>query len=80
MLEVLLENGEPIDPDAIYSVVTNDFMRNGGDGYAVLAEDAIDPYDFGKPLDQIVADYIAANSPLEIGTDGRITATVGYAD
>ncbi|MDQ7028135.1 MAG: 5'-nucleotidase C-terminal domain-containing protein [Anaerolineae bacterium] len=80
IVEVLLENGEPIDPDAIYSVVTNDFMRNGGDGYAVLAEDAIDPYDFGKPLDQIVADYIAANSPLEIGTDGRITATVGYAD
>lgn len=80
IVEVLLDNGDPIDPDAIYSVVTNDFVRNGGDGYAILAEDAIDPYDFGKPLDAVVAEYITANSPVTPAVEGRITATVGYAD
>ena len=27
----------PIDPDQVYAVVTNDFMRNGGDGYVTHA-------------------------------------------
>jgi 5'-nucleotidase len=80
IVEVLLDNGEPLDPEAIYSVVTNDFMRNGGDGYASFAEDAIDPYDFGKPLDQAVMEYIEANSPVAPQVEGRITSTVEYAD
>ena len=80
IVEVLLESGEPIDPEAIYSVATNDFMRGGGDGYATFAEDAIDPYDFGKPLDQVLMEYIEANSPVAPEIEGRITATVGYAD
>ena len=54
----------PIDPDATYTLATNDFMRRGGDEYTVFATNAIDPYDFGKPLDQVLADYIEANSPI----------------
>lgn len=79
-LEVEVEDGTfaPIDADEVYSVVSNDFMRGGGDGYSVFAENAINPYDFGRPLDQILADYIIAASQRE-GTisselDGRITA------
>ena len=64
---------EPIDMDALYYVATNDYMRNGGDGYAVLAENAVNPYDFGSPLDQVVANYIAANSPVTPEVEGRIT-------
>ena len=30
----------PIDPDKVYAVATNNFMRNGGDGYAVLRDEA----------------------------------------
>jgi 5'-nucleotidase/UDP-sugar diphosphatase len=80
IVEVLLENGEPLDPDAIYSVATNDFMRGGGDGYETFAVEAIDPYDFGKPLDLVMAEYIGNNSPVAPEVAGRITATVGYAD
>jgi 5'-nucleotidase/UDP-sugar diphosphatase len=64
---------EPLDLEAIYYVATNDYMRNGGDGYSMFDEFAIDPYDYGSPLDQVVADYIAANSPVAPEVDGRIT-------
>jgi 5'-nucleotidase len=63
----------PLDPEAVYRVAANDFLRGGGDGYEVFATNAINPYDFGKPLDQVVADYIAANSPVTAAVEGRIT-------
>ena len=63
---------EALNLSATYTVGANDFMRSGGDGFTVLAENAINPYDFGRPLDQAVADYIAANSPIELESDGRI--------
>lgn len=63
----------PVDPDAVYQVVTNDFLRRGGDEYTIFAEAAINPYDFGSPLDQILADYIAAFSPVNPVIEGRIT-------
>ncbi|MCW3474523.1 bifunctional metallophosphatase/5'-nucleotidase [Limobrevibacterium gyesilva] len=62
----------PLDPARVYTVVTNDFMRGGGDGYAVLRQRAIDPYDAGPGLDVTVADAITAASPLRPRTDGRI--------
>ena len=66
-----------LDAEAIYTVATNDFIRAGGDGYAMLAENAINPYDQGRPLDQVVADYIAANSPISAMLEGRITHQAG---
>jgi 5'-nucleotidase / UDP-sugar diphosphatase len=72
---VLGENGEytPLDPEATYSIVSNDFMRGGGDEYTVFKDTAINPYDFGRPLDQVVEDYISANSPVAPLVEGRIT-------
>lgn len=64
---------EPIDPEAIYTVASNDFMRRGGDGYTVFNDNAIDPYDFGTPLDQVLKDFIAAHSPIAPAVEGRIT-------
>jgi len=63
----------PIDPEATYTVVTNDFMRRGGDGYSVFGENAINPYDGGSPLDLVLGDYIKANSPVAPAVEGRIT-------
>jgi 5'-nucleotidase len=64
----------PLDPDRTYGIVTNNFVRNGGDGYELFATNAIDAYDFGPPLENVLADYIAAQggnyTPY---TDGRIT-------
>ena len=50
----------PIDPARRYRVVTNNFLRTGGDGYAVLRDRAIAPYDSGPGLDETVAAAIAA--------------------
>jgi 5'-nucleotidase len=74
-VEVLNAEGnyEPLDLHVVYTVVTNDFTRTGGDGYEMLRDNAIDPYDFGRPLDQVVADYIAINSPVTPEIEGRIT-------
>lgn len=62
----------PLDLARHYLVVTNDFLRRGGDGYAVLRTAAIDPYDAGPPLDETVAAALAAASPLSPRVDGRI--------
>lgn len=74
-VEVLGEDGSytAIDPEATYSVVSNDFMRAGGDGYTTFDENAIDPYDFGSPLDVVLADYIKLNSPIAPAVEGRVT-------
>jgi 5'-nucleotidase / UDP-sugar diphosphatase len=64
---------EPLDLDATYTAVTNDFTRTGGDGFEMLRDNAINAYDFGRPLDQVLADYIAANSPVAPELEGRIT-------
>ena len=48
----------PIDPARRYRVVTNNFLRTGGDGYTVLRDRAIAPYDSGPGLDETVASRI----------------------
>lgn len=61
-----------IDPAAIYGVVSNNFVRNGGDGYDMF-RDAMNAYDFGPDLADVTAEYIAENAPYQPYTDGRIT-------
>ena len=63
---------EPLDLEAVYSVAANNFMRGGGDQYTMLRDNAIDPYDYGRPLDAVVVDYIKANSPVAPELEERI--------
>lgn len=72
--ELLNEDGSysPIDSEVIYSVVTNNFVRLGGDFYTVLAENAINPYDFGRTDWEVLADYIAAQVEISPVVEGRI--------
>ncbi|MCY0096554.1 5'-nucleotidase C-terminal domain-containing protein [Hoeflea ulvae] len=65
---------EPIDPDAVYGVATNNYMRGGGDGYSIFASAGMNAYDFGPGLEQVVADYLAKNNPYTPYTDGRVVA------
>ena len=60
-----------VAPDEHVILATNDFLADGGDGYAALAEGA-DRYDTGWLLSDTLAEYIQAMSPLRIGTEGRI--------
>ena len=61
-----------IDPEAVYGVVSNNYMRSGGDGYKVFASKGMDAYDYGPGLEVTVADYLAANSPYQPGLRGNI--------
>ena len=76
VIEVLVNvggNWVPIDPDGVYGVVTNNFMRSGGDGYSVFASEGMNAYDYGPGLEDVVADYMAAGGAYTPYTDGRIT-------
>ena len=67
------DNWVAIDPAKTYGVVTNNFMRTGGDGYAVFNDAGTNAYDFGPPLEQVLADFIAAQGgDYTPYTDGRI--------
>jgi 5'-nucleotidase len=57
----------------VYRIATNDFMRSGGDGYAVLRDAAIDPYDTGPGLADLTASHITAASPLAPADTGWLT-------
>ena len=70
----VMVGGEPIDPEATYGAVSNNYVRNGGDGYAMFV-DAENAYDFGPDLADVTAEYLAENTPYEPYTDGRITVT-----
>ena len=64
----------PLDPDATYGVVTNNYMRQGGDGYTVFETNGMNAYDYGPPLEDVVAEYIAGlGGEYTPHTDGRIT-------
>lgn len=63
----------PLDAGRLYGVITNDFMRRGGDGYALFASNAIDPYDYGPGVEDAVAEYLANNAPYAPKLDNRIT-------
>ncbi|TDL74230.1 multifunctional 2',3'-cyclic-nucleotide 2'-phosphodiesterase/5'-nucleotidase/3'-nucleotidase [Palleronia sediminis] len=64
--------GAPLDPEATYGVVSNNYVRNGGDGYGMF-RDAANAYDFGPDVAVVVADYLAQQGAYEPYTDGRIT-------
>jgi 5'-nucleotidase len=73
--DVMVKEGDAfvaLDPAKTYGVVTNNYVRGGGDGFKMFATNAVNPYDFGPNLEQAVADYISANSPYKPYTDGRI--------
>lgn len=73
VVEVEVENAdgefEAIDPEAVYSVATLNFLRGGGDGYSVFAENAINPYDFGRVDYEVTIDYMRTISPVATTLD-----------
>ncbi|MDO6479488.1 bifunctional metallophosphatase/5'-nucleotidase [Shimia thalassica] len=73
--EVLVQKGGdwmPIDPAATYTLVSNNYVRNGGDGYKMF-RDAANAYDYGPDLADVTAEFMAQNIPYSPYTDGRIT-------
>ena len=69
--------GSPVDPDKTYRFCTNDFLLNGGDGYAIL-EKSGDRYNTSQLLSNVVIEYVRAlGGPVSPLTDGRLTVLNG---
>lgn len=62
----------PIDDAAEYRIVSNNFLRQGGDGYAVFRDRALDAYDTGPLMEEAMAAFFAAHPEATPRTDGRI--------
>ncbi|WP_018899741.1 bifunctional UDP-sugar hydrolase/5'-nucleotidase [Rhizobium sp. 2MFCol3.1] len=69
----------PLDEAKTYGVVTNNYMRAGGDGYSIFATAGKNAYDFGPDLADVTADFLAAHSPYKPYTDGRVTEVASSA-
>lgn len=69
--------GAPVDltSASTYSVAVNDFMASGGDGYPVLIGRAA----MGDPMDEVVANHIAAHTPISPAIQRRIVCTTSGA-
>ena len=65
--------GAPVDLTAAstYSIAENDFMAAGGDGYPVFSSRSVSQ----EIMDEALADYIAANTPIAPAIQGRIVCT-----
>tara|TARA_B110000285_G_C14656061_1_gene394066 strand:- start:16 stop:549 length:534 start_codon:yes stop_codon:yes gene_type:complete len=75
IVEVLVGKGNgfvPIDPAATYMVVTNNYIRSGGDGYKMFRS-AKNAYDYGPNLENVMAEYMASQDAYVPYLDGRIT-------
>ena len=75
IVEVMVGSGDkwaPLDPAATYGVVSNNYVRGGGDGYKMFASDAKKAYDFGPNMEKVLADFLSANAPYQPYLDGRI--------
>ncbi len=62
----------PIDPAAEYNLVSNNYVRGGGDGFRMFV-DAQNAYDFGPDLADVLAEYMAKTQAYTPFLDGRIT-------
>ncbi|KFI31340.1 multifunctional 2',3'-cyclic-nucleotide 2'-phosphodiesterase/5'-nucleotidase/3'-nucleotidase [Haematobacter massiliensis] len=67
------EGWAAIDPAASYGVVVNNYVRSGGDGFAMFTTGVANAYDFGPDLADVLADYLAKEGPYKPYIDGRIT-------
>ncbi len=67
----VMVGGEALDPDATYGVVSNNYVRNGGDGYKMFM-DAENAYDYGPDLADVTAEFLAKSGAYKPSTDGRI--------
>ncbi len=62
---------EPLDPDRVYLVATNNFLLQGGDGYEVFKEGK-DPYEVGTKLSAAVVQYLTDMKEVAPEVEGRI--------
>ncbi|NRB01953.1 MAG: 5'-nucleotidase C-terminal domain-containing protein [Rhodobacteraceae bacterium] len=68
----VMVGGAALDEARMYKLVSNNYVRNGGDGYKMF-RNASNAYDFGPDLADVLAEHMASTGPVTPYTDGRIT-------
>ena len=69
----VLVRGQPLDPDASYTLTTIDFLANGGDGYDVLKPaEVLVPASQGALQTSMLLDYLADQGTVSPEIEGRI--------
>ncbi len=68
--------GVPLDPQATYTVATNDFLANGGDGYLMLTGESR-RIGAGPLVAQVVIDYLQAVGTVAPAVEGRLVERPG---
>ncbi len=64
--------GQPLDADRLYSVATNDFLADGGDGYVVFKA-ARQRRDTQADMRDVFIDYLRRAGSVSARVEGRIT-------
>ena len=67
----VMVGGMAVDMAKMYGAVSNNYVRNGGDGYKMF-RDAEDAYDYGPDLADVTAEFLAEMGPYTPYLDGRI--------
>ena len=74
--------GKAFDPNATYTIATNDFMAAGGDTYYAFKTASVN-YDLGVPMDEVVMEYVTEELDSVVtaedygASEGRITIKKG---
>ncbi|HLH32042.1 MAG TPA: 5'-nucleotidase C-terminal domain-containing protein, partial [Terriglobia bacterium] len=71
VISALLLDGTPIEDSKLYSVATNDFVLDGGDGFSEFSM-GTDIVDTGLSLRDVLVDYFKENPVVTPKLDGRI--------
>lgn len=64
-------NGEPYDPNREYTIVTNDFLLNGGDNMKFFSG-AVSAEDLDMKLRDMIINYFSTHDTLKVNLDKRI--------
>jgi 5'-nucleotidase / UDP-sugar diphosphatase len=69
----VMVGGEPLDLDKVYKVATNNFILDGGDGYAALGGgNVLINAGNGNLMANDVIEYIEGAGKISVGVEGRI--------
>ena len=72
----IMIGGQPLDREAEYRLVTNDYMANGGDSFTPLLS-PVAREDFPILLRDAFIDYVRHRGVIEVVREGRITGGIG---
>ena len=72
VVDITLDNGKRVDPKAEYSITVNNFMADGGDGFAVL-KSGKNRVTSVTDLDGFITYFKSLPQPVTAEIEGRIT-------